>query len=146
LYSVITHPRRTIAGVNNFVLGDKICTAFENYFPSCCTNHGGVYRRLCLVLYQLRPNQPGFVHISHPIDERNPKIALKTCDRCKRRDQKHLWLSKLANLSRPFRSEHTPCEICQNYQVEDEQPLRIIRSVLIRSGSGNSSSKLIKMI
>jgi len=40
------------------------------------------------------------------------------------------WLmDKWSNHSRPFwikASEHTPCEICQNYQVEEEQPLRII--------------------
>ncbi|PVH75336.1 hypothetical protein DL98DRAFT_536617 [Cadophora sp. DSE1049] len=36
---------------------------------------------------------------------------------------------KWANLPRQFwikDSEHTPCEICQNYQVEEEQPLRTI--------------------
>jgi hypothetical protein len=108
----------------------RLCTAAENHSPSCCTNHGGVYSRPCPVLYQLRPGQLGFVHINHTIDERNPKVVLEICDRCKRREQKHSWLKdKWANLSRPFwikASKHTPCEICQNYQVEEDQPLGII--------------------
>jgi hypothetical protein len=107
-----------------------MCTAAENHCPSCCTNHGGVYSRPCPVLYQLRPGQLGFVHINHTIDERNPKVVLEICDRCKRREQRHSWLKdKWANLSRPFwikASKHTPCEICQNYQVEEDQPLGII--------------------
>jgi hypothetical protein len=70
----------------------------------------------------------GFVHVYHAIDEQNPKIALETCDRCKRREQKHSWLKdKWANLSRRFWIKVSePCDICQNYQVEEEQPLRII--------------------
>ena len=103
-------------------------TAAENHCPSCCTNHGGVYSRPCPVMYQLRPNQLGFVQITHTIDEQNPKVALETCDRCKRREQKHSWLKdKWANLSRRFWIKVSgPCDICQNYQVEEEQPLRII--------------------
>jgi hypothetical protein len=92
-----------------------------------------VYPRFCPILYQLRPNQMGYVQIQHP------KIVLETCDRCKRKEQKdkeqeqeqkHSWLKdRWATLSRLFRikvSKHTPCEICQNYQAEEEQPLRII--------------------
>jgi hypothetical protein len=60
----------------------------------------------------------------------NPKIVLDTCDHCKRKEQKHSWLKDhWANLSRPFwigASKHTSCEICQNYRVEEDQPLRII--------------------
>ncbi|PMD18355.1 hypothetical protein NA56DRAFT_706970 [Hyaloscypha hepaticicola] len=107
-----------------------MCTAFKNHCPSCCTNHGGVYSRPCRVLYQLKPGQAGFAAINHSIDERNPKIALETCDRCKRKEPRHSWLKdKWAKLPRPSwikASEHTPCEICQNYQVEEEQPPRII--------------------
>ena len=45
----------------------------------------------------------GFVHIFHTIDTRNSKIALETYNRCKCREQKHLWLKdKWADLSRPF--------------------------------------------
>ena len=69
-----------------------MCTAFQNHYPSSCTKHGGVYSRPCPILYQLRPGQLGFVHIHHTIDERNPTITLETCDRCKRREQKHSWL------------------------------------------------------
>ena len=94
-----------------------MCTASQNHCPTCCTNYGEVYSRPCAVLYQLRPHQQGFAQINHPIDIRNPKIALETCDRCQRGGQKHSWLGKLFSLSLAFRnkaSEHTPCEICQN--------------------------------
>jgi hypothetical protein len=130
VYSVTINPRRRFAGVNNFILQDKVCTAVKNYWLSCCTNNGGGYSRSCPVLYQLRPGQLGFVHINHTIDEQNPKIALETCDCCQHRERKHSWLKdKWANLSQQFwikASEHNPCEICQNYQVEEEQPLMII--------------------
>ena len=130
LYSVITNPCGTITGIKISVLRDKMCTAFQDHCPCCCTNHGGVYSRPCPTLNQLRPGQQGFIHIVHNIDERNPKTALETCDRCKRREQKRSWLKdKWANLSQPFwtkTSEHTPCSICRNYQVEEEQPLRIV--------------------
>ena len=93
-------------------------------------NHGGVYSRPCPVLYQLRPGQQDFVEINHTIDERNLKVAPETCGRCKRGEQKHSWLKdKRANLSRLLQikaSEHTPCEMCQNYQFKEEQPLRTI--------------------
>jgi len=122
-----------------------MCQAFQNHCPSCCTNHGRVYSRPCPVLYQLRPGQQSFAQINHTIDGRNPKIALETCDHCKRREQKykeqeqkHSWLKGMwATLSRPFRikvSEHTPCEICQNYQVEEEQPLKIIPLFEVSTG------------
>jgi hypothetical protein len=108
-----------------------MCTPVQNHYPSYCTKDGGVYSRPYPVLYQLRPGQQSFAQISHTIDERNPKIALETCDRCKRREQKHSQLKdKWANLLRLFwfkASEHTPCEIYQNYQVEEEQPLRIVQ-------------------
>ena len=95
---------------------------------SCCSNHGGVYSQPCSVLYQLRPNQHGYVHISHNINERNPKMVLEICDHCKRREQKGSWLKdKWAKLSRNKASQQNPCEICQNYQAEEDQPLRIIQ-------------------
>ena len=50
----------------------------------------------------------------------------------------HTWLKgKLANLSQLFwikASEHTPCEICQNYQVEEEQPFKIIPLFEVSTG------------
>ena len=128
LYSVIIRTRRRVAGVNNFIL--TMCIAVENHCPSCCTNHGGQYRYPCPVLFQLRPDQLGFVQITNNIDERSPKIVLETCDRCKLREQKHSWLrDKWAKIPWPSwikGSEHIPCEICQNYQVEEEEPLQII--------------------
>lgn len=107
-----------------------MCTAVENHCPSCCTNHGGVYSCPCLVLYQVQPQS--FVQIIHSIDEQNPKVALETCDRCKRKNRRHSPVKgKWASLSLLFikASEHTPCEICQNYQVSEEQPLRIISTI-----------------
>lgn len=75
----------------------------------------------------MRPNQMGFIQIQHRVNERNPKMILETCDRCKRREQKRSWLrDKWASLSPIKASKHVPCEICQNYQEEEEQPLRII--------------------
>ena len=50
--SVTINPRQGIASVNDFVLKDKMRTAFQNHCPSCYTNHGGVYSRRCFVLYQ----------------------------------------------------------------------------------------------
>jgi hypothetical protein len=88
-----------------------MCTAAENHCPSCCANQGGVYPLLCLVLYQLRPNQQGFVHINHTIDERNLKMVLETCGHCKRREQRRSWLKdKLASFSRIKASKHIPGE------------------------------------
>ena len=110
LYSITINSRRRIPGVNNFVLR-KMCTPVQNHCPSCCTNDGRVYSRPCPVLYQLRPGQQGSEDSARDL-------------------QKHSQLKdKWANLLRLFwfkASEHTPCEICQNYQVEEEQPLRII--------------------
>jgi hypothetical protein len=71
----------------------------------------------------------GFVQINHTIDEQNPEIALEASDRSKRKERNHLWLKdKRVSVSHLFsiKAEHTPCEICQNYQVKEEQPLRII--------------------
>ncbi|PMD22061.1 hypothetical protein NA56DRAFT_703041 [Hyaloscypha hepaticicola] len=80
-----------------------MCTAFQNHCPSCCTNNGGVYPRRCPDL--------------HPIDEQNPKIALETCDRCKRKEQKYSWWKdKWASLLRLFWIKASA------YQVEEEQP------------------------
>lgn len=126
LYSVITDPHQRITGESNFVLRNKMCTAFQNHCPSCCTSHGEVYSQHCPVLHQLRPGQPGFVQIHHPIDEQNPKLALQTCGRCKLREQKQKqsWLKD--KWARIKASERTPCEKCLNYKVEYEQPLRII--------------------
>jgi hypothetical protein len=108
----------------------EMCTAAEDHCPSCCTNHGEVYSVLCPVVYQMRPGQQGFISIQHSITGQTPKIKLAICDRCEQKEKKHSWLKdKLANLPRPFSikpSEHTPCEICQNYREEEEPPLRII--------------------
>ena len=74
---------------------------------------------------QLRPGQQGFAHISHTIDERNPKIALGDMRLLQAQGMKHSWLKdKWASLSLFWikASEHTPCAICKNYQVEEEQP------------------------
>lgn len=91
-----------------------MCTACQNHCPSCCTNHGRVYPRPCPVVYQLRPDQLGFIQITHTINERNPKIALETCDRCKRKEQKHSWWKdRWASLLRLFgikASEYSPCD------------------------------------
>jgi len=112
------------------ILQDKMCTAVENHCPSCCTNHGGVYARPCLVLYQSQPQS--FVQIIHSIDEQNPKVALETCHRCKRKNRRHSSVKrKRVNLPLLFimASEYARCEICQNYQVDEEQLLRIISSI-----------------
>jgi hypothetical protein len=97
-------------------------------------------------LQQLWPGQLGFVHVNHTIDERNRKIAIETCDNCKRRKQRHSWLKdKCANLSLWFwvkGPKHTLWEICQNYQAGEVQPLRTsqyFRSVLMKSGSRSGS-------
>jgi hypothetical protein len=83
-----------------------------------------VYPRYCPVLFQLEPGRAGYLQITHIVDELNPKMVLEMCDRCKRKEQKHSWLKDtLAKFPRPSwikPSEHTPCEICQNYQVEEE--------------------------
>jgi hypothetical protein len=106
---------------------DQMCTAAENHCPSCCMNHGGVYSQPCPVLYQLRPNQHGYVQINHTINKRNPTMVLETCGKCKRREQKRSWLKdKWVSSSRIKASKHIPCEICQNYQEERDQPLEII--------------------
>jgi hypothetical protein len=89
-----------------------------------------VYTLPCLVLYQLRPGQSGFVQINHTIDERNAKIVLEICDGCRRKEEMRWRLKdKLTIFSRLISakpSKHPPCKICQNYEPEDDQPLKVI--------------------
>jgi hypothetical protein len=91
-----------------------------------------LYSRPCPVLYQLRP----FAHISHTIDERNPKIALQD-SRDLRPSQaqgaealmveRQVGQALSAVLDQGLRAYKVlPCEICQNYQVEEGEPLKII--------------------
>jgi hypothetical protein len=102
LYPVIANPRRRIAGVSNCAkpLPFLLHEPRRSIFPS-------LSRPVPVTAWST-----GFVHKGHPIDKRNPKIVLETCDRCKQREQKHSWLKdKWANLPWPFRikgSEHNP--------------------------------------
>ncbi len=59
-----------------------MCTAIQNHCPSCCRNHGLVYRRPCPIAYEFRPR--AFFSVIHSIDESNAKIALAMCDNCER--------------------------------------------------------------
>jgi hypothetical protein len=123
-----------------------MCTAVKNHCPSCCTNHGGVYSRSCPVLYQLRPGQLGFVHINHTIDEQNPKIALETCDRCKRRiGSTHGWRTSgpISLSSSGSRPQSIPlarsARITKWKKNSHSGSSHYFKSVLIKPGSGSGS-------
>jgi hypothetical protein len=79
---------------NNFVLGDKMCTAAQDHCPSCYNTDREVYSRPCTNVYELQYGQ--LVYVIHTVNYQKSKIALKTCDRCKRRGQH--FVSQVPNL------------------------------------------------
>ncbi|PVH68667.1 hypothetical protein DL98DRAFT_564630, partial [Cadophora sp. DSE1049] len=73
--------------------------------PKTTTNHGGVYSRLCCPAHVTAWSTRLRSHKSH--------------NRSKRREHKQAKLSWRFWIKA---SKHTSCEICQNYQEEEDHP------------------------
>ncbi|KAK1763968.1 hypothetical protein QBC33DRAFT_518144 [Phialemonium atrogriseum] len=100
-----------------------MCTAALDHCPSCCSDHGSVYTRHCVVFYELTPN--AYVSVSHPIGGMIPRRRRKQCEDCRQRaertERRNERLKKwhLASLFQ-FESRQPRCPDCPACQGHDE--------------------------